>query len=109
MDYYKISTGLSFEIGASHIDMMARMNKASSIDLLDCYGPTNRLITIVSKIRHPTTEDLEELDHYYAKRNCLYLELQKRLKTFDFDQAQRSYAASRDVQEMAFVNEEQPT
>jgi hypothetical protein len=63
--------------------MMARMNKVSSIDLLDCYGPTNRLITIVSKIRNPTTEDLAELDHYYSKRNCLYLELQKRLKALD--------------------------
>ena len=80
-DYYL--TDLSFEIGCSHTSMIAKMSEASSIDLLDCYGPTNRLIKLLEKLPDPTIKDREELNHYRAKRNCLYIELQKRLKAFD--------------------------
>ena len=80
-DYFL--TDLSFEIGCSHTSMIAKMSEASSIDLLDCYGPTNRLIKLLEKLPNPTTKDREELGHYRAKRNCLYIELQKRLKAFD--------------------------
>ena len=80
-DYYQSS--LAFEIGCSHTSMIAKMSEVSSIDLLNCYGPTNRLITLLTKIKDPSIKDLEELDHYYAKRNCLYIELQKRLLAFE--------------------------
>ena len=80
-DYYQ--SNLAFNIGCSHTSMIAKMSEASSIDLLNCYGPTNRLITILTKIKDPSIKDLEELDHYYVKRNCLYIELSKRLLAFD--------------------------
>lgn len=80
-DYFL--TDLSFEIGCDLTTMVDGMSKASSIDLLDCYGPTNRLIKLLEKIPEPTIKDREELNHYRAKKNCLYIELQKRLRAFD--------------------------
>tara|TARA_B100000678_G_C17978547_1_gene410048 strand:+ start:218 stop:538 length:321 start_codon:yes stop_codon:yes gene_type:complete len=80
-DYYQSS--LAFEIGASHTSMIAKMSEASSIDLLNCYGPTNRLIMLLTKIKDRSIKDREELEHYEVKRNCLYIELSKRLLAFE--------------------------
>lgn len=102
-DYYQ--SNLAFEIGCSHTSMIAKMSEVSSIDLLDCYGPTNRLITILTKIKDPSIKDLKELDHYYAKRNCLYIELQKRLK--DFDHFKQRLDADKTIREI-LTNGEQP-
>jgi len=80
-DYFL--TDLSFEIGCSITSMADKMSEASSIDLLDCYGPTNRLIKLLEKLPNPTIKDREELRHYRVKRDCLHIELHKRLKAFD--------------------------
>ena len=66
-DYYQSS--LAFEIGCSHTSMIAKMIEASSIDLLNCYGPTNRSIMLLTKIKDRSIKDREELEHYEVKRN----------------------------------------
>lgn len=75
---YAISN-LGFYIGTGIPQMQLAMSKASSTELLDCFGSINRLITTLNKIPSKTDQDLEEIDHYYTKRNCLYIELSKRL------------------------------
>ena len=75
---YAISN-LGFYIGTGISEMQLAMSKASSTDLLDCFGSINRLITTLNKISDPEEAVLKELDHYYTKRNCLYIELAKRL------------------------------
>ena len=80
-DYYQSS--LSFEIGCSITSMADKISQASSTDLLDCYGPTNRLIKLLEKLPDPTIKDRDELRHYKVKRDCLHIELHKRLKAFD--------------------------
>ena len=80
-DYYQ--SPLAFNIGTNAHIIMNKISKANSIDLLNCYGPTNRLIKLMEKIPEPNNCELEELNHYRTKRNCLYIELQKRLKAFD--------------------------
>ena len=72
-------SNLGFYIGTGISEMQLAMSKASSTELLDCFGSINRLITTLNKISDPEEAVLKELDHYYVKRNCLYIELSKRL------------------------------
>ena len=83
---YAISK-LGFYIGTGIPQMQLAMSKASSTELLDCFGSVNRLITTLSKISNPELSVLKELDHYYTKRNCLYIELTKRLLVSDASRA----------------------
>ena len=76
-------SNLAFFTGASITEMQVQMSKVSGVELLDCFGATNRLITTVSKIADKTDQDLKDLDHYYTKRNCLYIELSKRLLDYE--------------------------
>ncbi len=89
MIHYAISK-LGFYIGTGIPEMQLAMSKASSTELLDCFGATNRLITTVSRIANKTDQDQKELDHYYTKRNCLYIELAKRLLDGDASRAEES-------------------
>ncbi len=86
---YAISN-LGFYIGTGISEMQLAMSKASSTELLDCFGSINRLITTLSKISDPEEAVLKELDHYYTKRNCLYIELAKRLLDGDASRAEES-------------------
>jgi hypothetical protein len=84
---YAISK-LGFYSGTGISEMQLAMSKASSTELLDCFGSVNRLITTLSKISNPEVSVLKELDHYYTKRNCLYIELAKRLLDADASRAE---------------------
>ena len=86
---YAISN-LGFYIGTSISEMQLAMSKTKSTELLDCFGSVNRLITTLSKISNPEVSVLKELDHYYTKRNCLYIELTKRLLVSDASRAEES-------------------
>ena len=68
---------------ASKKDVNAAVSAAKKAYSSWAFSSKDERIKLLEKLPDPTIKDREELRHYRVKRDCLHIELHKRLKAFD--------------------------